>query len=160
MKIAKWGKTLPLAVMLLLTACSTDNSAPEHSDKQHGQGDVVEMTENRTVLPSFLEEDPPDIKRIYLGVAQYQEELEKMPCYCGCGDSVGHTSAYDCFIKSDHKNNEEIEWTDHATKCPVCLDIAAYTIIETEKGTPLDEIRKVVDEEYKEGYAEPTDTKS
>ncbi|QPC46113.1 PCYCGC domain-containing protein [Mangrovibacillus cuniculi] len=158
MKIAKWTKALPLAVLLVLSACSTNEASPEHTKENHG--DLIEMTENRTVLPSFLEEDPPDIKRIYLGVAQYQEELEQMPCYCGCGDSVGHTSAYDCFIKSDHKNKEDIEWTDHATNCPVCLDIAAYTIIETEKGTPLDEIRKVVEEEYKEGYAEPTKTNS
>ncbi|WP_426470434.1 PCYCGC motif-containing (lipo)protein, partial [Salmonella enterica] len=51
-----------------------------------------------------------------------------------------------------------IVWDDHATKCGVCLEIAATSIQDYKAGKSIKEIRKKIDEAYKNGYAEPTPT--
>ena len=42
--------------------------------------------------------------------------------------------------------------------CDVCLEIAAESMVEYQKGKSMLDIRKEIDEKYKEGYAKPTPT--
>lgn len=145
-----------LALLSLpLGACST-NGAENHS--QHTpRGDLREKTESASVFPSFLDNQPGEMQLIYQAVSQHQNLLEQIPCYCGCGDSVGHKDNYDCFIYKNHEDGSLV-WDDHATRCQVCLDIAAESIVLYREGKSIQDIRDFIDKQYKEGYAEPTPT--
>lgn len=144
---------------LPIGACSTNEveHGEGHDAQQTQIGDLRQETESTSVLPAFLNEKSEEIKMVYAAAAQNQKLLEHIPCYCGCGDSVGHKDNYDCFV---HKNNEDgsLVWDDHGTRCQVCLDIAAESIVMYSEGKSIKEIREYIDDKYKEGYAEPTPT--
>lgn len=166
------------AFILLLSACS-GNEAGTHEKEQESDkdavkqeeshdehaghtevvagGDLREETSGIDVAPEFLKNKPEDMQVIYLAAAKNRELLEQMPCYCGCGESVGHTSNYDCFI-AENKKDGKIVWDDHGTRCGVCLEIAAQSVYELNNGKSVKEIRTMIDETYKEGYAKPTPT--
>ncbi|MBE4910136.1 hypothetical protein IMZ08_19035 [Bacillus luteolus] len=148
-----------LLFILLLSACSNkEASHNEHDQKVPMQiGDIREETSSAAEIPSFLGDKSEELVTIYTAAANHQELLEQIPCYCGCGDSVGHRDSYDCFV---HQNNADgsIVWDDHGTKCGVCLEIAAISMIEYQEGKSVEEIRDLIDEKYKEGFANPTPT--
>lgn len=145
----------------ILAACNGQGAHRENDQQAEQQeytvGDIREETESVDKLPSFLEEKPVQLKLVYASVAEHQELLESIPCYCGCADSVGHRDNYDCFIH-ENKENGAVVWDDHGTKCGICLDIAAQSIQAYNDGKDIKEIRESVDEQYKEGYPEPTPT--
>lgn len=145
-----------LLMSIGLTGCGNEESNHDKGDHQVVMGDIQETTVSKEALPSFLDEKHEDIKTIYQGAAQHQDLLEQMPCYCGCGESVGHMNNYDCFIHD--QDEQSIVWDDHGTKCNVCLEIAAKAMIEYSKGESVEDIRTMIDETYKEGYAKPTPT--
>ncbi|WP_433750814.1 PCYCGC motif-containing (lipo)protein [Falsibacillus pallidus] len=122
-----------------------------------GQGDIREATSSATILPSFMKNKPKKMQDIYLAVAQNRELLEKIPCYCGCGESVGHMNNYDCYIHENRKDGSVV-WDDHGTKCGVCLDIAEKAIQAKQQGMSVKQIRAMIDQQYKTGYAKPTPT--
>lgn len=150
-------------LVLILSACSTvsenENINEEISSvNDASMGDKREETRDAQVLPPFLTDHSDDMKIIYQAVAEHQELLEHVPCYCGCNDSVGHEHNYHCFIH-DNKDNGAVVWDDHATRCQVCLDIAVESIIEYDKGKSINEIRDKIDEKYDgKGYPESTPT--
>nr|WP_307439718.1 PCYCGC motif-containing (lipo)protein [Bacillus sp. V2I10] len=153
-----------LAGSVLLAGCQESASSEkkhEHSSRLSfkDNGDIQEETRSADVLPSFLNDQPDEIKTLYTAAAKHEELLSYMPCYCGCGESAGHKDNGNCFIK-ERKENGGIVWDDHGTKCGVCLEIAAKAIIEHEKGMSMKNVRDLIDEQYKEGYAEPTDTEN
>ncbi|UOQ43711.1 PCYCGC domain-containing protein [Halobacillus salinarum] len=144
--------------IMLLNGCSPkEEAAKEYSDS--ATGDIREETKSVKVLPDFLTNQSEDLGRIYKAVASHKEVVEKMPCFCGCGESVGHKSNYDCFVYSD-PSGEKIVWDDHATKCGVCLETAVEAINQFENGKSIKTIRKEIEAKYEEGYAEPTPTPS
>jgi len=158
--IKKISTIVIVLMTLVLTACSgkTGQGGSEHpTQEQAANGDLREKTESLNTLPTFLDEAHPDLVSIYANVPNHQKLLEHIPCYCGCGDSAGHTSNYQCFV---HENFEDgsLQWDDHGTRCGVCLDIAYYSMERAEKGDNPMDIRKAVDNAYKEGYARPTNT--
>ena len=154
-----------LLCTFLLVGCSkTVNEAKEVQEEQHNhekpsfmKGDIREKTDSIATLPNFLSNHSESIVTIYQAAANYEHVLEYIPCYCGCGTSVGHRNSYECFV---HENNEDgsIVWDDHGTRCGVCLETAALSINEYNNGTPLLEIREMIDNMYKEGFAKPTNT--
>jgi Protein of unknown function with PCYCGC motif len=153
-----------LIVSVISVACSnTSEEKTSKTQKEHEQhsesasGDIREETASNTVLPNFLKDKPEDIQVIYANVAQNKELLEKIPCYCGCGESVGHKNNYDCFIY-ENKEDGKVVWDDHGTKCGVCLEIAAQSISDLKAGKSIKQIRQSIDETYKSGYAKPTPT--
>jgi Protein of unknown function with PCYCGC motif len=163
-------KSLVVLIMLIVSiasaACSSSNTSEEktsHTVKEHQQhsehvsGDIREETASNKVLPEFLKDKSEDMQIIYVNAAQNKELLEKIPCYCGCGESAGHKNNYDCFI---HENKEDgkVVWDDHGTKCGVCLEIAAQSISDLKAGKSIKQIRQSIDEKYKSGYAKPTPT--
>jgi hypothetical protein len=163
-------KSLVVLIMLIVSiasaACSSSNTSEEktsHTVKEHQQhsehvsGDIREETASNKVLPEFLKDKSEDMQIIYVNAAQNKELLEKIPCYCGCGESAGHKNNYDCFI---HENKEDgkVVWDDHGTKCGVCLEIAAQSVSDLKAGKSIKQIRQSIDEKYKSGYAKPTPT--
>ena len=145
---------------IILGACGNTQEASEREGDEHAQhvtGDLREETASVDNLPQFLAAKSDDMKVLYQAAANHQELLENLPCYCGCGESAGHTSNYDCFVY-DNKENGAVVWDDHGTRCGVCLEIAAESIIDYSEGKSIKEIRQTIDEKYKEGYAKPTPT--
>ncbi|MEK4229155.1 PCYCGC motif-containing (lipo)protein [Solibacillus sp. FSL H8-0538] len=147
--------------LVLLVACSNGNEKSNQEEQSENtainSGDLREETASIEVLPEFLDNKSEEIQNLYMYVAKNKELLEHIPCYCGCGESVGHKNNYDCFI---YKNNEDhsLVWDDHATRCGVCLEIATQSINDYNGGKSIKEIRILIDEKYRSGYAEPTST--
>ncbi|WP_449536635.1 PCYCGC motif-containing (lipo)protein [Ferdinandcohnia sp. Marseille-Q9671] len=147
---------LILVLVVGMVGCSQNEDGHEtHSEKQQ-MGDIREETASIEGLPSFLDDKPEEMVTIYKAAAMHKDLLESIPCYCGCADSVGHRDNYDCFVYEN--DGDAIVWDDHGTKCGVCLDIAATSVLEYQNGKSPSEIRASIDEAYKEGFPAPTPT--
>lgn len=149
-----------LSMAAVLSACGSPKEASHenHSvNQEHSNGDIQEKTESVNVLPSFLKGQAEQIRLVYEASGKATEILKWMPCYCGCGESAGHTSNMNCFIKEVHADGSVI-WDDHGTRCGVCLQIAVQSIKMKQEGKSLKQIRDIIDNTYKKGYANPTKT--
>ncbi|PGS52263.1 PCYCGC motif-containing (lipo)protein [Bacillus sp. AFS041924] len=152
-----------LTISILLMGCSNQQAETNHtkeheSHAEHNQtSDIREQTINKETLPKFLATKEQQIQQIYLVAALHTDLLKNIPCYCGCGESVGHKSNLDCFIH-EIKEDGSIIWDSHATSCVNCMEIAVESAKFQQEGkTPL-EIRKYIDNKYKDGYGNPTKT--
>ena len=74
-------------------------------------GDQVQ-TLPKGQLPDFAGPDRPPVRRLYAYAVQHAEELQYIPCVCGCA-RVGHKSNRDCYIKS-FNNDGTVTFTSHA----------------------------------------------
>jgi hypothetical protein len=152
-----------LMAISLLTACGQGEKVTkvesEHEHQIHlANGDIQETTTSADILPNFMDGKPEAMRVVYEAAAKSADLLEWIPCYCGCGESAGHLNSLNCFV---NKINEDgsVVWDDHGTRCDTCLEIAATSINMKTAGESNLEIRQFIDENYKEGYAEPTKTK-
>ena len=69
----------------------SSESKEEHDHASHTQqADIQEKTKGVDTLPTFLDKLDPQMKDIYTVAGQNAELLDWIPCYCGCGESVGH----------------------------------------------------------------------
>jgi len=153
----------------LLTGCGASsgkgNAAgePHSGEHEHGRlqhavnGDLQETTASLDVLPSFLDALPNKILLAYKTAAAVHGTLEWIPCYCGCGGSAGHLNNLNCFIKEIHEDGSVV-WDDHGTRCDVCMETAFQTALMLQEGKTAQEIRAVIDDTYRTGYAKPTPT--
>ncbi|MGE8079696.1 PCYCGC motif-containing (lipo)protein [Peribacillus loiseleuriae] len=149
----------------VVSACSNTTAEKQKSEKEevytehaeHAISDIHEETSSVDVLPNFMNGKSEDMKLIYTAAANHKDLLEKIPCYCGCSEAVNHKNNYDCFIY-ENKSNGVVIWDDHGTKCGVCLEIAAQSVIDYSEGKSIEAIRKDIDAKYENGYAKPTPT--
>ena len=74
-------------------------------------GDRVQ-TLPRGELPQFAGPETPDTRRLYQYAVEHGEELQYIPCTCGCVRR-GHKSNRDCYIKSFNKDGT-LTFTSHA----------------------------------------------
>ncbi|MBA2870322.1 hypothetical protein HNQ85_000580 [Anoxybacillus calidus] len=150
-----------ISINLFLSACASnkdsENKHHHSTESVTHSGDVRETTKSIDHLPSFLNKYEEEMAVLYQQVAKHKELLENIPCYCGCDESSGHMNNYDCFVY-ENKKDGSVTWDDHATKCGVCLEIAAEAIYEYNNGKSVKDIRQMIDKKYKDGYAEPTPT--
>ena len=56
---------------------------------------------------------PEQVRQAYIFAAQNPGVLEYVPCYCGCGETDGHTSNVDCFVGSRTSNGAVESWDTH-----------------------------------------------
>lgn len=161
-----------LAFLLLsLVGCSATGDdvskvakeeSPDVASEGHAyhaeNGDLREVTSAANVMPTFLMDKNEQMQTIYGAAAHHHELLEYIPCYCGCAESGNHKNALNCFVY-EIKENGEVVWDDHGTRCDVCLETAAESIIQYQEGKSVKEIRDYIDDKYKDGYPEPTPTK-
>ncbi|MFD2330111.1 PCYCGC motif-containing (lipo)protein [Cohnella sp. GCM10020058] len=139
--------------MLFTLACSF-NKEESHA---HADTDLLETTSSSEVLPAFLSNQPDEVRTVYQLAAVAEDILQWIPCYCGCGEGQGHKNNFNCFIKEKNDDGSVI-WTDHGTRCGVCLQIAVQSARMKQLGATDKEIRTFIDETYKSGYGKPTDT--
>lgn len=177
-------KIIPLfvSVILLLAACGNaakdEHTEEEHANHEHAgvsktaneaasetsadhanhtSSDLQEITASADILPSFLDGQNEDIRLVYQVAGKATDILQWIPCYCGCGETVGHRSNLNCFI-AETREDGSIVWDDHGTRCLVCLEIAVESVQMAQQGKSIKEIRNAIDSKYKEGYAAPTPT--
>lgn len=147
-------------LLVFVNGCSTKKEE-SHSNNvgiEHAtNGDLHETTKSVDTLPHFLADKSEQMKTIYAAAAKHDKLLEHMPCYCGCADSAGHENNYDCFVFKQEKGGKTT-WDDHGTRCGVCMEIAAESISQYNQGKSVYDIRLLIDDKYKEGYAKPTQT--
>ncbi|CAM3224820.1 PCYCGC motif-containing (lipo)protein [Filibacter tadaridae] len=153
-----------IATILVLSACGGKAQPSEkehnmaHGEKNHlPNGDLQEVTASADILPSFLDDKSEDMRLVYQVAGSAADIIKWMPCYCGCGESANHESNLNCFI-DEIQEDGSVVWDDHGTRCQVCLEIAVQSVKMTQDGKSLKKVREFIDENYKEGYAEPTDT--
>ena len=158
----KWSFLLTASI--LLGACNSEEAKPaqeesqEHAGHAHANGDIQEETQGADALPAFLDQQTDMVRAAYQIAGHAPEVLEWMPCYCGCGESAGHESNLNCFIQ-EIKDDGTIVWDDHGTRCNVCIEIAVGSVKMYKEGKSLKEVRQTIDDAYKDGYTQPTDTK-
>ncbi|UJF32064.1 PCYCGC domain-containing protein [Paenibacillus hexagrammi] len=148
------------AFLLTLSACGSKQEAShdEHSTSQdHVHNDIQEKTASAYALPTFLNSQRDEIRLVYQLAGNATDIIKWIPCYCGCGESSRHKSNLNCFIKEMNADGSVV-WDDHGTRCGVCLQIAVESVKMKQEGKSLKEIRTIIDNTYKKGYAKPTDT--
>jgi len=144
--------------MLAISACGKGQQEARETHLSHApNGDLREITESASALPSFLDGQADAIRVAYRAAAVLEDTLQWIPCYCGCGGSAGHRSNLDCFV-SELREDGTVEWDDHGTRCNVCVQIALESARLKEQGKTNLEIRQSIDAKYGTGYADPTDT--
>ena len=74
-------------------------------------GDQVQ-TLSKDQLPDFAGANLPDIRRLYAYAVEHGDELQYIPCTCGCA-RFGHKSNRDCYIKFFNKDGT-LTFTSHA----------------------------------------------
>lgn len=85
---------------VLLAACGddaeTDFSArfAEYEPAPEPNGDLAKV-----VWPDFVRQAGPEVQRLYEFQIENGDLMRYMPCFCGCGDSAGHRSNRDCYVK-------------------------------------------------------------
>lgn len=139
---------------VVIAGCGNDQPQEQHHT---ANGDLRETTASLEILPSFLDSVSAPVQSAYRTAASITDLLPAIPCYCGCGESAGHTSNLSCFINSIAEDGS-IVWDDHGTRCGVCMEIANTVYEMNQNGSTLKEIRQFVDDNYAEGYAAPTPT--
>lgn len=72
-------------------------------------GDQVQ-TVPRGQLPQFA--STADLQRLYRYAAEHGDELQYVPCFCGCY-RFGHKSNHDCYIKAQNGDGT-LTFTSHA----------------------------------------------
>lgn len=156
----KHRKVVRLLVILtmVLSGCGTPSSVHEHHSIHHAvNGDLREHTASLTTLPSFLDQQSETIRNAYVIAALNKDDLDWIPCYCGCGETAGHKSSAHCFI---HETSDDgsVVWDDHGTRCGVCIQIAVESALLKKDGHTLKDIRTAIDDKYRAGYGTPTPT--
>ncbi|WP_408636358.1 PCYCGC motif-containing (lipo)protein [Paenibacillus baekrokdamisoli] len=144
-----------LSLAFVVSACGSNK---EQVHQEHTMsGDLQEKTTSNRIMPSFLKEQPEEIRMVYEAVGKSTEILKWIPCFCGCGESAGHASNMNCFVKEVNKDGSLV-WDDHGTRCGVCLQIAVQAIKMKQEGKSLKEIRVFIDKTYEQSTVKPTAT--
>ena len=74
-------------------------------------GDQVQ-TLPRGQLPDFAGPGTPGIRALYQYAVEHREEIQYIPCFCGCG-RFGHRSNLDCYVKAFNRDGS-VTYTSHA----------------------------------------------
>jgi hypothetical protein len=106
-------------------------------------------------LPTFLDNAAPTVREAYQFAIANPHELEKYPCYCGCG-AMGHASNLNCYIQAVDGSGT-IAFDNHAAGCGICVDITQDVMRLMDEGQSAPEIRTYIDATYSP-FGPPTDT--
>lgn len=97
-------------------------------------------------MPQWLMEAAPAVQAEYHWAAAHHEELQHIPCYCGC-DQIDHGSDADCFFQWQ-EDGTIAAYERHASGCGICVEISSRVRADLERGVPLRNIRAQIDETY------------
>lgn len=59
--------------------------------------EIFSSPDESVQLPSWLQHRGPKVQRAYAQAVAHRDELQYIPCYCGCGN-MGHAAVADCHI--------------------------------------------------------------
>ncbi len=110
---------------------------------------------SESMMPEFVHNAPDRVQEAYRFAVANPHELEKYPCFCGCG-KMGHTSNRSCYIK-DIDVAGEVTFDDHAAGCGICVDITQDVMRLMREGRSSREIRTYIDGQYS-SFGPSTDT--
>lgn len=150
---------LLLSLAAAAAGCSQAAAPKETADRgflDETKGDIQQMTASVDELPFFVKNKPEYTQMVYTLAAKNDKLLQYIPCYCGCGESVGHKSNADCFVKSVKPDG--VVWDSHGTKCGVCMNIAEESVKLQADGKSVKEIRAFIDQKYASARQKPTPT--
>ena len=88
-----------LAGLLLVVACGP-STAPLQSETSLKLAPISDLSPELRRLP-------PDVQEAYRFALANRDTLEKIPCYCGCGN-VGHMDNYMCYVKSETADGQVV----------------------------------------------------
>ena len=127
---------LLVAALTLGVFLRDGSSAATRSDKEHALD---------------LGTQPADIVSTYRYIESQPEVASRIPCYCGCGKSLGHQSLLDCYVIGPGT------YSDHASFCLICGREAADLKRLAAEGQKTSVIRAWIGAEYSP-YGPPTNT--
>lgn len=91
---------LLLVALLGLTAgCSAGPAARDPAVQPPAAGHEASLPEGFPEPPDWFEVVPEPIQHVYAAAAHHPEELQYIPCYCGCGEI--HASNFHCYFQQD-----------------------------------------------------------
>jgi len=96
-------------------------------------------------MPNWLKSADAGVKETYIWAAVHQEELQYIPCYCGCGQM--HDSNAACFFKR-REDGTIADYDSHALNCQICVEIARSVRQGLAQGKTLSAIRQQIDKTY------------
>ena len=139
---------LSLAGLLLLagvgaSACEEETHTPASSGKVSRPYAKESVGQNKQVkFPSYV---TAKVRDAYEYALANPDKLQYMPCYCGCGLEANHGSNLNCYISGVDQSGAVV-FTDHATYCDICLEVARDTKRLASAGKSLKEIRTYMDQ--------------
>ena len=89
---------------------------------------------------------PMFVRMAYTYAVQHRQDLQWIPCYCGC-DRQGHRHVADCFVESDGTVGTP-RLRMHAFHCNICLGIVLDVQSLREKGWSWAAIRSRIEQVY------------
>lgn len=128
-----------LATSVILSGCSNDEPKSQH---------VASM-------PNYVQSAPMRVQESYEFAVAHPEDLEHIPCFCGCG-GMGHTSNLSCYVKEVNADGA-IAYDNHAAGCGICVDITQDVMRLKDEGQSSLEIRHYIDARYG-SFGPSTDT--
>ncbi len=96
--------------------------------------------------PAYVLDAPPSVKEAYQYAVTHPRELEKYPCFCGCGN-MGHTSNLSCYVKNIATDGT-VTFDNHAAGCGICVDITRDVMRMMGEGKKAPQIRTYIDAQY------------
>lgn len=97
-------------------------------------------------LPDRVKHASHRVVQAYEYAVTHPEEVEKYPCYCGCGP-MGHTSNLSCYASGFTDDGTPI-WDYHATGCGICVDITLDVQRLKNEGWSSPDVRRYIDSQY------------
>jgi len=77
-------------------------------------------------------------------LANTDDVLNNIPCYCGCMESGEHKNNRECFVKGDGSGFDKM-----GLNCGTCVGTALEVKSMSAKNASLDEIKQTVDRKFK-----------
>jgi hypothetical protein len=110
----------------------------------------------RGVWPARYQQAPQSVREAYAFAVDHQAELRYIPCFCGCGTSVGHRNNFECFVKDQTEPGTFI-LDPHGFACGTCIGVALDTKAMVATGMRVRAIRAAIDAKWMgTGPATPT----
>ncbi|MDP2659444.1 MAG: PCYCGC motif-containing (lipo)protein [Dehalococcoidia bacterium] len=139
---------LSLAAALLVagvgaSACEEEAHSSAGSGRMSGPYTKNDVSRNSQVkFPTYVSSKVRDAYEFALA---NPDKLQYMPCYCGCGLEEKHGSNLNCYVSGVDQAGAVV-FTDHATYCDICLEVARDTKRLVASGKSLKEIRTYMDQ--------------
>lgn len=97
-------------------------------------------------MPADVKSAATVTQQAYQFAVANPDVLQRLPCYCGCGE-MGHTSNYACYVSGvDAKGS--VTFDNHALGCSICVDITQDAMRLSKQGQSPQDIKAYVDKTY------------